>query len=128
MFKSFPQGLHRLQSDEDGSQGEYDIGQRTFLKFYYVCLDLFLGDVCPHAEASQAGGVGEVAEEAGARQGVLPQAHRPRQDHTRPKDIVSKASKFPNMIRWCQIIFNNKYIFLSIPFHIVALRVKQFEQ
>ena len=91
-------------------------------------LPLFLGDVCPHAEASQAGGVGEVAEEAGARQGVLPQAHRPRQDHTRPKDIVSKASKFPNMIRWCQIIFNNKYIFLSIPFHIVALRVKQFEQ
>ena len=91
-------------------------------------LPLFLGDVCPHAEASQAGGVGEVAEEAGARQGVLPQAHRPRQDYTRPKDIVSKASKFPNMIRWCQIIFNNKYIFLSIPFHIVALRVKQFEQ
>ena len=33
MFKSFPQGLHRLQSDEDGSQGEYDIGQGTFLKF-----------------------------------------------------------------------------------------------
>ena len=51
-------------------------------------LDLFLGDVCPHAEASQAGGVGEVAKEAGARQGVLPQARRTRQDHTRPADIV----------------------------------------
>merc|ERR1712210_254749 len=99
-------GLHRLQSDEDGSQG----------------------DVCPHAEASQAGGVGEVAEEAGARQGVIPQAHRPRQDHTRPTGIVSNAAKFPNIILWYQIIYNNKYIFLSIPFHIVALRVKQFEQ
>ena len=32
----------------------------------------FSGDVCPHAEVSQAGGVGKVASEAGAGQGVLP--------------------------------------------------------
>ena len=38
--------------------------------------------------ATEAGGVGEVAGEAGAGQGVLHQAHRPRQDHPRPTDIV----------------------------------------
>ena len=51
-------------------------------------LPLFLGDVCPHAEASQAGGVGEVAGEAGGRPGGLHEAHRPQQDHSRPANIV----------------------------------------
>ena len=36
LFKKFLQELHRLQSDEDGSQGEYDIGQGTFLKFWLL--------------------------------------------------------------------------------------------
>ena len=58
--------------------------------FYYLFLspDLSSGDVCPNAEVPEAGGVGEVAGEAGAGQGVLHQAHRPRQDHARPTDIV----------------------------------------
>ena len=34
----FPQGLHRLQSDEDGSQGEYDILDN--LDFSLKCIDM----------------------------------------------------------------------------------------
>ena len=60
LSKKFLQELHRLQSDEDGSQGKNNIGNGSFFKFSLkyryinILLDdlpLFLGDVCPHAEA-----------------------------------------------------------------------------
>ena len=61
-----------------------------FILFFQkeLSLDFPPGDVCPNAEVLQAGGVGEAAGEAGARQGGLPQARRPRQDHARATDIV----------------------------------------